>query len=160
MIRINIICVGKLKEKYLTAGIAEYQKRLAPFTQFEIREIHEEKMPENPSDAEKQQVLAKEGERLLKQVPDGSYLYVLDVYGEEKSSEELAAELGNLMTQGRSSITFLIGGAFGLSAAVRKAADCRLSFSRMTFTHQMARLLLTEQIYRAFKILRGEKYHW
>lgn len=158
--KIIIVCAGKLKERYLTAGMTEYKKRLVPFTQFEIREIHEEKMPENPSEAEKQQVLAREGERLLKQVPDGSYLYVLDVYGEEKSSEELSAELASLMTQGRSSITFLIGGAFGLSEAVRKAADCRLSFSRMTFTHQMVRLLLTEQIYRAFKIMRGEKYHW
>ena len=158
--KITIVCAGKLRERYLTAGITEYKKRLTSFTQFEIREIHEEKMPENPSEAEKQQVLAREGERLLKQVPDGSYLYVLDVYGEEKSSEELSAELGRLMTQGRSSITFLIGGAFGLSEAVRRAADCRLSFSRMTFTHQMVRLLLTEQIYRAFKIMRGEKYHW
>ena len=158
--KITIVCAGKLKERYLTAGMTEYKKRLTPFTQFEIREIHEEKMPENPSEAEKQQVLAREGERLLKQVPDGSYLYVLDVYGEEKSSEELSAELASLMTQGRSSITFLIGGAFGLSEAVRRAADCRLSFSRMTFTHQMVRLLLTEQIYRAFKIMRGEKYHW
>ena len=158
--KITIVCAGKLKERYLTAGITEYKKRLVPFTQFEIREIHEEKMLENPSEAEKQQVLAREGERLLKQVPDGSYLYVLDVYGEEKSSEELSAELASLMTQGRSSITFLIGGAFGLSEAVRRAADCRLSFSRMTFTHQMVRLLLTEQIYRAFKIMRGEKYHW
>ena len=158
--KITIVCAGKLKERYLTAGMTEYKKRLTPFTQFEIREIHEEKMPENPSEAEKQQVLAREGERLLKQVPDGSYLYVLDVYGEEKSSEELSAELGRLMTQGRSSITFLIGGAFGLSEAVRRAADCRLSFSRMTFTHQMVRLLLTEQIYRAFKIMRGEQYHW
>lgn len=158
--KITIVCAGKLKEKYLTAGIAEYQKRLTPFCQFAIREIHEEKMPDAPSDAEKQQVLAKEGERLLKQVPDGSYLYVLDVYGEEKSSEELAAELDKLALQGRSSITFLIGGAFGLSEDVRRAADCRLSFSRMTFTHQMVRLLLVEQIYRAFKINRGEKYHW
>ena len=158
--KITIVCAGRLKEKYLTAGIAEYKKRLTPFTQFEIREIHEEKMPDAPSDAEKQQVLGREGERLLKQVPDGSYLYVLDVYGEEKSSEELADELGRLMVQGRSSITFLIGGAFGLSEDVRRAADCRLSFSRMTFTHQMVRLLLGEQIYRAFKIQRGEKYHW
>ncbi|MDD6697238.1 MAG: 23S rRNA (pseudouridine(1915)-N(3))-methyltransferase RlmH [Veillonellaceae bacterium] len=158
--KITIVCAGRLKEKYLTAGIAEYKKRLTPFTQFEIREIHEEKMPDALSDAEKQQVLGREGERLLKQVPDGSYLYVLDVYGEEKSSEELADELGRLMVQGRSSITFLIGGAFGLSEDVRRAADCRLSFSRMTFTHQMVRLLLVEQIYRAFKIQRGEKYHW
>ena len=158
--KITIVCAGRLKEKYLTAGIAEYKKRLTPFTQFEIREIHEEKMPDAPSDAEKQQVLEREGERLLKQVPEGSYLYVLDVYGEEKSSEELADALGRLVVQGRSSITFLIGGAFGLSEDVRRAADCRLSFSRTTVTHQMVRLLLVEQIYRAFKIQRGEKYHW
>ena len=131
--KITIVCAGKLKEKYLTAGIAEYQKRLTPFTQFEIREIHEEKMPDAPSDAEKQQVLGRAGERLLKQVPDGSYLYVLDVYGEEKSSEELSAELGRLMTQGRSSITFLIGGAFGLSEAVRRTRWCACC-SRSRFT--------------------------
>ena len=158
--KINIVAAGKLKEKYLSQGIAEFMKRLAPFAQVRILEIHEEKMPENPSAAEKEKVLAAEGERLLHQVPAGSYLVVLDVYGEQKSSEELAARIDALGLQGRSNITFLIGGAFGLSAGVRAAADERLSFSRMTFTHQMVRLLLVEQIYRAFKINRGEKYHW
>ena len=117
-------------------------------------------MPDSPSEAEKEQVLAKEGEKLLKLVPEGSYLFVLDVFGKEKSSEELAAAIDRLGISGRSNITFLIGGAFGLSKEVRKAADELLSFSQMTFTHQMVRLLLVEQIYRAFKINRGEKYHW
>ena len=158
--KITIVCAGKLKEKYLTAGINEFLKRLKPMAQVEILEVHEEKMPDNPSEAEKEQVLQKEGEKLLKLVPSGSYLFVLDVYGEELSSEDLAAKIDRLGVSGRSSLTFLIGGAFGLSKEVRQAADMKLSFSRMTFTHQMVRLLLTEQIYRAFKINRGEKYHW
>ncbi len=158
--KITIVCAGKIKEKYLNAGIAEFLKRLKPFAQVEIREIHEEKMPEEPSAAEKEQVLKREGEKLLKLVPSGSYLFVLDVYGELKSSEKLAAEINELGLRGRSSLTFLIGGAFGLSEEVRARADERISFSPMTFTHQMVRLLLVEQIYRAFKINRGEKYHW
>ena len=125
-----------------------------------IIEISEEKMKDNPSEAEKQQTLTQEGQRLLKQVPEGSYLIVLDVYGKELSSEELAAKIDSLGLSGKSNITFLIGGAFGLSSEVRSAADMLLSFSKMTFTHQMVRLLLVEQIYRAFKINRGEKYHW
>ena len=117
-------------------------------------------MPEAPSPAEKEQVLQREGARLLRQVPEGSYLFVLDVYGEELASEELAKKISDLALSGHSHLTFLIGGAFGLSQEVRNAADMRLSFSRLTFTHQMIRLLLVEQIYRAFKINRGEKYHW
>ncbi len=158
--KITILAVGKLKEKYLRDAVAEYEKRLAPFAKLEIIEIPEEKMPENFSAAEKEKTLAREGERLLARVPQGSELVVLDVAGEPLSSEELAERLGRRMTEGMSSLTFLIGGAFGLSPEVRSAARLRLSLSRMTFTHQMARVLLTEQIYRAFKILRGEKYHW
>lgn len=158
--KITIVCAGKIKEKYLSAGIAEFMKRLRPFAQVEIKEIHEEKMPDEPSAAEKEQVLQKEGEKLLKLVPAGSFLFVLDVFGKEMSSEKLAEKLDRLGVQGRSNITFLIGGAFGLSKEVRAAADERLSFSQLTFTHQMVRLLLVEQIYRCFKINRGEKYHW
>ena len=158
--KITIVCAGRLKEKYLTAGISEFLKRLKPMAQVEILEVHEEKMPDSPSAAEKEQVLQKEGEKLLKLVPFGSYLFVLDVYGEELSSEELAERIDKLGVSGRSNLTFLIGGAFGLSREVRQAADMKLSFSRLTFTHQMVRLLLVEQIYRAFKINRGEKYHW
>ncbi len=158
--KITIVTAGKIKEKYLTAGINEFLKRLGPFANVKIVEINEEKMKDNPSEAEKQQTLQQEGQRLLRQVPDGSYLFVLDVYGQQLSSEKLAAKLDSLALQGHSNITFLIGGAFGLSEEVRQAADFRLSFSPMTFTHQMIRLLLVEQIYRCFKINRGEKYHW
>lgn len=157
---ITIVCAGKIKEAYLREGIAEFTKRLRPYAKLDLREIQEERMKESPSEAEKLETLSREGERLLRLVPEGSFLYVLDVYGKELSSEELSAELDNLALAGKSHITFLIGGAFGLSEAVRRAADKRLSFSRMTFTHQMVRLLLVEQVYRAFKISRGEKYHW
>ena len=158
--KIRIVAVGKLKEKYLREGVAEYEKRLAPFASVELLETREEYMAENPSEAQRQQTLAKEGERLLRLVPEKSFLIVLDVKGKLLSSEALAKELASLALQGRSDLTFLIGGAFGLSEAVRERADLRISFSPMTFTHQMVRLLLYEQIYRAFKINRGEKYHW
>ena len=158
--KIRIVAVGKLKEKYLREGVAEYEKRLAPFASVELRETREEYMAENPSEAQRQQTLAKEGERLLRLVPEKSYLIVLDVKGKLLSSEALAKELASRALQGQSDLTFLIGGAFGLSPAVRDRADLRISFSPMTFTHQMVRLLLYEQIYRAFKINRGEKYHW
>ena len=158
--KITIVAAGKIKEKYLSAGINEFLKRLTPFATVKIVEINEEKMKDNPSEAEKKQVLQQEGRRLLRQVPEGSYLFVLDVYGKQASSEELADKIRQLGLSGRSSIAFLIGGAFGLSEEVRQAADFWLSFSPMTFTHQMVRLLLVEQVYRAFKINRGEKYHW
>ncbi len=158
--KITIVAAGKIKEKYLADGIAEFMKRLRPYAQVQIVEIGEEKMKENPSEAEKEKTLTKEGERLLRQVPEGSHLIVLDVYGKNMSSEELAADIDKLGLEGKSNITFLIGGAFGLSKEVRQAADELLSFSKMTFTHQMVRLLLVEQIYRVFKINRGEKYHW
>jgi 23S rRNA (pseudouridine1915-N3)-methyltransferase len=160
MNRIRIVAVGKIKEKYLTEGIREFVKRLGPFCRLEIIEIDEERMPDDPSAAEKEKTIAAEGERLLKKVPIASYLIVLDVAGQPLSSEELAKKIAALSTAGRGDITFLIGGAFGLSPAVLAAAQERLSFSHMTFTHQMIRLLLLEQVYRAFKINRGEKYHW
>ena len=158
--KIRIVAVGKLKEKYLREGVAEYEKRLAPFASVELLETREEYMAENPSEAQRQETLAKEGERLLRLVPERSFLIVLDVKGKLLSSEALAKELAARALQGQSDLTFLIGGAFGLSPAVRDRADLRISFSPMTFTHQMVRLLLYEQIYRAFKINRGEKYHW
>ncbi|SDF65841.1 23S rRNA (pseudouridine(1915)-N(3))-methyltransferase RlmH [Sporolituus thermophilus] len=158
--KITIVAVGKIKEKYLTAGIAEYTKRLGPYCRLEIIEVDEERMPADPSAAAKEKVLAREGERLLKHVRGGSYLIVLDVRGKALSSEELAEKIDALALTGQSDVTFVIGGAFGLSPAVLAAANERLSFSRMTFTHQMIRLLLVEQLYRAFKISRGEPYHW
>lgn len=157
--RITIVAAGKIKEKYLVEGIGEFTKRLTPFCRLDIVEIAEERMPENPSDAEKAKVLVREGERLLKNIRTGSYPIVLDVAGSQVSSEDLATKLDALALSGRSDITFIIGGAFGLSPDVIAAAKERLSFSKMTFTHQMIRLLLVEQIYRAFKISRGESYH-
>lgn len=158
--KITIACVGKIKEKYLQAGIDEFTKRLTPFCKLETISINEERMPENPADAEKQQVLEKETQRLLGIIPQNSYVILLDVIGKQISSPELAAKIDSLTLTGHSHITFVIGGAFGYTDALRKRADFALSFSKMTFTHQMIRLLLIEQIYRAFKISRGEKYHW
>lgn len=158
--RISIVTVGKIKERYLTEGIAEFTKRLTPFCRLDIVEVAEERMPESPSDAEKAKALAREGERILKAVRSGSYLIVLDLGGKQLSSEELSAKLDALALAGQSDLTFVIGGAFGLSPEVTSAAKDKLSFSKMTFTHQMIRLLLVEQIYRAFKISRGEPYHW
>jgi 23S rRNA (pseudouridine1915-N3)-methyltransferase len=157
--RLRIVCIGKIKEKYLQAGIAEFVKRLAPYAKLEVIELDEERMPENPSEADRAKALEREGERLLKQVKEGSDLILLDVFGKNLSSEELAERFSTLAVSGQSDITFVIGGAFGVSPELRKAANLRLSFSRMTFTHQMVRLLLVEQIYRAFKINRGEPYH-
>lgn len=158
--KITIACVGKIKEKYLTAGIAEFTKRLTPFCKLETLAINEERMPEEPSPAEKQQVLERETQRLLAVIPANSYVILLDVVGQQLSSPELAAKLDALALAGQSHITFVIGGAFGYTDALRQRVDLALSFSKMTFTHQMIRLLLLEQIYRAFKISRGEKYHW
>lgn len=158
--KITIACVGKIKEKYLDQGIAEFTKRLGPFCKLETIAINEEKMPENPSPAEKEQVLAKETARLMAIIPENSYVMLLDVIGKQLSSPELAEKIDALTLAGNSHITFVIGGAFGYTDALRKRADFAISFSKMTFTHQMIRLLLVEQIYRAFKISRGEKYHW
>lgn len=157
--RITIVTVGKIKEKYLTMGIAEFVKRLTPYCRLSIIEVDEERMPENPSAAEKVKVLIREGERMMKHIKDNTHLIVLDVVGKQASSEELAEKISNLGLCGKSDITFAIGGAFGLSPDLVKAADERLSFSKMTFTHQMIRLLLVEQVYRGFKINRGEPYH-
>ena len=158
--KITIACVGKIKEKYLTAGIDEFTKRLTPFCKLETIAINEEKMPDNPAPAEKEQVLEKETQRLLAIIPENSYVILLDVIGKQLSSPELASKIDALALNGYSHITFVIGGAFGYTDALRKRADYALSFSKMTFTHQMIRLLLIEQIYRAFKISNNQKYHW
>ena len=157
--KITVVCVGKLKEKYLREGIAEYEKRLRPYADVRMIEIPEERMKEKPSAAEKAETIRREGERLLAQVPQDAYLIVLDVGGAELSSEEFSAKIDTLTVGGRSHIAFLIGGSFGLADEVRRCADLRLSFSHFTLPHQIIRLFLVEQIYRAFKISRGEPYH-
>jgi Uncharacterized conserved protein len=158
-LKITIVCAGKLKEKYLRDGIAEYEKRLRPYADLRTIEIIEERMKDRPSPAEKDEVLRREGERLSAQIPQGAYLIVLDVGGEEMSSEKFSARIDRLMLMGESHIAFLIGGPFGLSDELRQRADLRLSFSQFTLPHQLIRLFLMEQIYRSFKISRHEPYH-
>ena len=157
--KITIVCAGKLKEKYLRDGIAEYEKRLRPYADLRTIEIIEERMKDRPSPAEKDEVLRREGERLSSQIPQGAYLIVLDVGGEEMSSEKFSARIDRLLLMGESHITFLIGGPFGLSDELRQRADLRLSFSQFTLPHQLIRLFLMEQIYRSCKISRHEPYH-
>ncbi|MCH4096424.1 MAG: 23S rRNA (pseudouridine(1915)-N(3))-methyltransferase RlmH [Acidaminococcus provencensis] len=159
MLKITIACVGKLKEDYLRSAEAEFVKRLGAYCQLEIKCIPEEKMPENASPAAEQQVLQKETERVLKLIDDHSYVVLLDLKGKEISSPQLAEKLDRWMVEGVSHLTFVIGGPFGYTDDLRRRADFRWSFSPLTFTHQMIRVLLLEQIYRAFKILRNEKYH-
>lgn len=156
---IKIIGVGKLKEKYLAQGIAEYAKRLSKFVNFSIVEVPDEKAPEQLSAAEMQQVKAKEGERILAKIKDREYVFVLAILGNERSSEELASEIDHLATYGHSDITFVIGGSLGLSNEVLKRADTQISFGKFTLPHQLMRLILAEQVYRAYMINAGSPYH-
>ncbi|MNH92327.1 Ribosomal RNA large subunit methyltransferase H [compost metagenome] len=156
---IQILTVGKLKERYLVDGIAEYVKRLGPYAKVQVTEVPDEKAPENMSPAEEQQVRGKEGERLLAQLKSDTFVVALAIDGKALSSEELAQQLDQLATYGRSQVAFVIGGSLGLADEVIRRADMRLSFGRMTLPHQLMRLVLVEQIYRAFKINRGEPYH-
>lgn len=156
---ITIISVGKLKEKYLKMGIDEYLKRLSSYAKVDCIEVADEKAPEELSESEMELVKKKEGERILSKIPDGAYVYALAIDGKMKTSEEFAAGLEKLMTYGTSKIAFIIGGSLGLHKDVLKRADEKLSFGPMTFPHQLMRLVLLEQIYRAFRIMKGEPYH-
>lgn len=157
--KLSIIAVGKLKEKYLKDGINEYSKRLSRFCELEIIEVEDEQAPPNLSPAQELQVKRKETERLLKKVKDGSRLIVLDVKGERLSSEKFSSRLESFFVSGASHITFVIGGSLGFDSELLSRADLRLSLSDMTLPHQLARLVLLEQIFRAFKIMNGETYH-
>ncbi|WP_336883492.1 23S rRNA (pseudouridine(1915)-N(3))-methyltransferase RlmH [Priestia koreensis] len=156
---ISIITIGKLKEKYLKQGISEYLKRLSTYAKVEVIELSDEKAPENLSEAEMEQVKQKEGERILAKISDDTHVIALAIEGKLKSSEELAKDLDQLATYGKSKVAFIIGGSLGLSDQVMKRSNVALSFSRMTFPHQLMRLILLEQVYRAFRINRGEPYH-
>ena len=156
---IKIVCVGKLKEKYFKDGIAEYVKRMSRFAKVKIVQVPDEKAPEKLSPAEMEQVKEIEGKRILDKIKDKEYVYVTAIKGKERTSEAFAKELSNLTTYGHSDITFVIGGSLGTSDAVNKRADDLISFGKFTMPHQLMRLVLIEQIYRAFKILKGEKYH-
>ncbi|WP_369824200.1 23S rRNA (pseudouridine(1915)-N(3))-methyltransferase RlmH [Anoxybacillus sp. UARK-01] len=154
-----VLSVGKLKEKYLKQGIEEYVKRLSGYVKMEIIEVADEKAPENLSDQEMKQIKEKEGERILAKISDDMHVIALAIDGKMKSSEEFAIHLDKLATYGTSKVAFVIGGSLGLSEKVMKRANESLSFSQMTFPHQLMRLILLEQIYRAFRINRGEPYH-
>ncbi|NPV74661.1 MAG: 23S rRNA (pseudouridine(1915)-N(3))-methyltransferase RlmH [Pelotomaculum sp.] len=160
MFHITVLAVGRLKEKYLTEGAAEYLKRLSAYAKISVVEVEDGSLPENPAAAGGEKVKEKEGERLLDRLRPGTFLIALDVRGKMHSSEEMAEILNRLALSGRSDITFAIGGALGLSEKVLERAAMRLSFSRMTFPHQLVRLILLEQLYRWFKIARGEPYHY
>lgn len=157
--KITILAVGKLKEKYLAQGMQEFIKRLKPYCSLEILEVSENALPEKFSAAQLQEHLEIEAQKILKLVPERAYMFLLDLHGQQLSSEALAAQIDGL-TNNYSQFVFVIGGAFGVGESLRKRADYRWSFSQLTFTHQMIRLLLIEQVYRAFKISKGEKYHW
>ncbi len=156
---ISIICVGKLKEKYWVDAIAEYSKRLSAYCNLEILEVKEARLPENASPADEEKVKAEEGKGILSHVKKDTYLVTLEIKGKSLSSEGLAEKMATLAIDGRSNVAFAIGGSLGLSPEVSARADFKLSFSAMTFPHQMIRVFLLEQIYRAFKINRGETYH-
>lgn len=156
---IKIVCVGKLKEKYFKDGIAEYVKRMSRFAKIKIVQVPDEKAPEKLSPAEMEQVKEIEGKRILDKIKDKEYVYVTAIKGKERTSEAFAKELSNLTTYGHSDITFVIGGSLGTSDAVNKRADDLISFGKFTMPHQLMRLVLIEQIYRAFMINSGSPYH-
>ncbi|MDN7245491.1 23S rRNA (pseudouridine(1915)-N(3))-methyltransferase RlmH [Planococcus shenhongbingii] len=156
---ISIISVGKLKEKYLKSGIEEYTKRLGSYAKINEIEVADEKAPEQLSDADMEIVKKKEGDRILAKVSPDAYVIALAIDGKMKTSEQLAKDIESLMTYGRSKIVFVIGGSLGLHDEVLKRADEKLSFSKMTFPHQLMKLILVEQVYRAFRIIKGEPYH-
>ena len=156
---INIICIGKLKERYWTEAVAEYMKRLSRFCTITITELKEERLQDNASAADEEKVKTAEGKSILKNHSPQAFAVVLDVKGKSLSSEQLAEKLEKLGLDGTSNVEFIIGGSLGLSQEVLQEADLRLSFSAMTFPHQMMRVILLEQIYRSFKIMRNETYH-
>jgi 23S rRNA (pseudouridine1915-N3)-methyltransferase len=157
--QIRVIAVGRIKEKFLQEGIAEYEKRLRPYVKLQIVELAEEKRPTPASPANESAAMEMEGRRILAAIPGDSFMIALDVKGERWSSEDLAASFGERELTGQNPLTIVIGGDLGLSPGVIARSNLRLSLSQMTFTHPMARFILLEQIYRAFRILRGEPYH-
>ncbi|MCI5534628.1 MAG: 23S rRNA (pseudouridine(1915)-N(3))-methyltransferase RlmH [Firmicutes bacterium] len=156
---IQIICVGKLKEKYWSDAVGEYMKRLSRYCSMEIVELKEARLPDKASHAEEEAVKIEEGRSILKAIKDGTFVITLEVLGKQLSSPELAEKIENLSLEGKSNVAFVIGGSLGLSDEVSRRSDFKLSFSKMTFPHQMMRVVLLEQIYRSFKIIKHETYH-
>lgn len=156
---IKIICVGKLKEKFLKEGIGEFQKRLKTYANLEIVEVKDEACPENSSELEMEKIKEVEGERILSKISKGAYVIALDIGGKSLTSEDFAKKIEDLSVEGISSIDFIIGGSLGLSEGVKNKSDYRLSFSKFTFPHGLMRLILVEQVYRAFRIINNHPYH-
>jgi 23S rRNA (pseudouridine1915-N3)-methyltransferase len=156
---VTIVCIGRLKERYWTEAVQEYSKRLGKYCTLAISELKEEKAPDNASAAEEAAVKEAEGKSILKQIRKEAYVIALEIQGKELTSEALSERIETLGIDGKSDLVFIIGGSLGLSDEVLARADLRLSFSKMTFPHQMMRVILLEQIYRSFKIIRNEVYH-
>lgn len=157
--KIRVICVGKIREKYLKDALGEYEKRLSRFCKFEIAELSDIKIPDNASTSQCEAVKTAEGESILKKIRSDEYVISLCVEGKSMSSEDFAAKISDITVGGVSTVDFVIGGSLGLSDSVKKRSDMRLSFSSFTFPHQLMRVILAEQIYRAFKINANEQYH-
>jgi len=158
-VNITIITVGKLKEKYLIDGIKEYQKRLSKYCKLNLVEVADEKCPENLSQADMEIVKNKEAERIIKKIPTTTQIITLEIEGKMLTSEEFSKKIDSYGVTGHSNLTFIIGGSLGISDTIKKMSDFKLSFSKMTFPHQVMKMILLEQIYRAFRISRGEPYH-
>ena len=157
--KITLVTVGKIKERYFEDAIKEYSKRLGRYCKLDIVQVQDEKAPDGASEAVERQIKDKEGQRILSNIKDGAYVIALAIEGRMLSSEELASRLQKLGVDGISHIVFVIGGSLGLSDEVMRRADFALSFSKMTFPHQMMRVVLLEQVYRSYRIMAGEPYH-
>lgn len=159
VMKIKVVTVGKLKEKYLKDGIAEYSKRISRFAKFEMIELSDEKTPDKASESENQKILEIEGQRILSKIADRDFVIVLAIEGKTFFSEEFSKQLEETSIKGFSTLTFIIGGSLGLSSSVKNRANLSVSFGRLTLPHQLMRLVLVEQIYRAFTIQQGFPYH-
>ena len=159
MINVKFICVGRMREKYYIEAFKEYQKRLGAYCKFEISELEEQRLSDKPSEKEIQAALTKEGGEILKQIPKDTYTVCMCVEGKLKSSEDMAKIILERENSGKPKLCFIIGGSFGICEQVKNAADLKLSMSKMTFPHHLARVILAEQVYRGFKINEGSKYH-
>ncbi len=157
--KITLVTVGKMKEKYLRDAVAEYTKRLGKYCKLEVIETADEKTPDHASDTVEETIRAKEAERILRYIREDAFVITLEIQGKQLSSEELAKKIETLGVQGKSHIIFVIGGSIGLGKEVLERSDFALSFSKMTFPHQLMRVILLEQVYRSFRIINGEPYH-
>ena len=160
MLNINIICLGKIKEDYLKMAIAEYSKRLSKYCNLTITELNDEKLPDKINDSIKNEIKNKECQKIINTIKKDSYIFALDLRGKQYTSEEFSKKIDDIALNFNSSITFIIGGTLGLNDEILNLCNEKMSFSKMTFPHQLFRVFLLEQIFRAFKISKGETYHW